>query len=113
MSIIIPSAGEAAEARSGRRDGKRTLSGRKNQAGHGHFHFYVDCIPSQAYSRPNNFGNCWAGAEASEKTVFDLATSQVKVKSGTHLLILALAQNNHVLYRVPAATISFTVLPAR
>jgi hypothetical protein len=83
--------------------------GRKNVAGQGHYHFYVDCIPSAAYSRPNNFGNCWAGAVASERTVFDLSTSHVKISPGTHVLMIALARNDHVLYKAPVADVIFTV----
>lgn len=83
--------------------------GRKNTPGQGHYHFYVDCIPSDAYARADLSG-CWAGATAATKTVFDLAKSQVKVTSGTHVLLVALAQNDHVLYRVPPAATVFTVL---
>jgi len=84
--------------------------GRPKVTGEGHYHFYRDCIPSAAYSRPNNFGGCWAGAVATERSVFDLATSQVKVPLGTHILFLALAQNDHVLYKAPAVDIIFTVV---
>jgi hypothetical protein len=83
--------------------------GRAPVAGEGHYHFYVDCIPSVAYVRNNNLGACWAGATADTNTVFDLATSHVKVTKGTHILLLALAQNNHVLYKAPAADVIFTV----
>jgi hypothetical protein len=83
--------------------------GRKPVAGEGHYHFYVDCIPSAAYSRPHNFGNCWAGAAAAPSPTFDLATSPFKIAPGTHILLIALAQNNHVLYRANAADIVFTV----
>lgn len=83
--------------------------GRKAVAGEGHYHFYVDCIPSAAYSHPHNFGNCWAGAAASPTVTFDLSTSPFKIAPGTHILLIALAQNNHVLYRANAATLVFTV----
>jgi hypothetical protein len=83
--------------------------GRRNVPGVGHYHFYIDCIPSAAYVRNNNLGACWAGATASTKTVFDLATSHVKVTNGTHILLIALAQNNHILYKAPAADVIFTV----
>jgi hypothetical protein len=83
--------------------------GRKPVAGEGHYHFYVDCIPSAAYSRPHNFGNCWAGAAAAPSPTFDLASSPFKIAPGTHILLIALAQNNHVLYRANAADIVFTV----
>jgi hypothetical protein len=83
--------------------------GRKPVQGEGHYHFYVDCIPSAAYSKPHNFGNCWAGASATPNATFDLSTSPFKISPGTHILLIALAQNNHVLYRANAADIVFTV----
>ncbi|HZS94525.1 MAG TPA: hypothetical protein VFA78_07000 [Chloroflexota bacterium] len=83
--------------------------GRKPVAGEGHYHFYVDCIPSAAYSKPHNFGSCWEGAAAGLNPTFDLASVPVKIPPGTHILLVALAQNNHVLYRANAATLVFTV----
>jgi hypothetical protein len=83
--------------------------GRRSVPGEGHFHFYVDCIPSVSYTRPNNLGACWAGAAASERTVFDLPSSHVPVKPGTHVLLIALSRNDHILYRAPIASLVFTV----
>ena len=83
--------------------------GRKPVAGEGHYHIYVDCIPPVAYLRNNNLGACWATAAATTSTTFDLATSHVPVRPGPHTLFLALAQNNHVLYRAPVADIVVTV----
>lgn len=83
--------------------------GRKNVYGRGHYHFYVDCIPSAAYARPNNFGSCWAGAEASLTPTFDLSASPITIKPGTHILLVALAQNDHVLYTANASDVVFTV----
>lgn len=83
--------------------------GRRNVQGQGHYHFYVDCIPSAAYSRPNNFGGCWAGAEATERSTFDLSTSHVKVGRGTHVLLIALSRNDHILYKVAPVDVMFTV----
>lgn len=82
--------------------------GRKAVPGQGHIHLYVDCLPPDAYTAPD-LGRCWAGAEATTAPIFNLAKSAVKVNSGTHLLLIALAQNNHTLYRVPAAELIFTV----
>jgi hypothetical protein len=87
--------------------------GRKNVTGQGHYHFYVDCIPPAAYTQMNNFGSCWAGAVASERSIFDLSTSHVKIHPGTHVLLIALARNDHILYRAPVATVVFTVTAAR
>lgn len=85
-----------------------TQMGRSSFPGQGHYHFYIDCIPPDAYSKAD-LSHCWAGATAATSTVFSLATSHVKITKGTHLLILALAQNDHVLYKAPAADIVFTV----
>jgi hypothetical protein len=82
--------------------------GRKSVPGQGHIHLYVDCLPPDAYTAPD-LGRCWAGAVASTAPIFNLAKSAVKVTSGTHLLLIALAQNNHTLYRVPPAELIFTV----
>jgi hypothetical protein len=84
------------------------MLGRSNVPGYGHYHFYVDCIPPDAYVRAD-LSHCWAAATAATSTVFRLASSHVKITKGTHLLLVALAQNDHVLYRAPAADIVFTV----
>lgn len=83
------------------------LVGMKNKAGVGHYHFYVDCIPADGY-RTADLARCWAGAATSAMASFDLSTSKVKVTPGTHLLLVALARNNHVLYKAPASAIVFT-----
>jgi hypothetical protein len=44
--------------------------------------------------------------------VFDLTAARklgINLSPGQHLLIIALAKNNHVLYRAPAAVIPFVV----
>jgi hypothetical protein len=87
--------------------------GHKAVAGEGHYHYYVDCIPPNSYSTPTLRG-CWAYAGASAgRTSFDLSASHVKIRPGTHMLMVALARNDHILYRVPAANLVFTVLRAR
>jgi hypothetical protein len=82
--------------------------GHKNVPGEGHYHFYVDCIPSNGYSVAN-LGGCWSGAAANTDATFDLSKSPRKVGVGTHVLLIALARNDHVLYPVPPASIVFTV----
>jgi hypothetical protein len=86
-----------------------TAMGRGNVAGHGHFHFYIDCVPADAYTKAD-LEHCWGAASAATTTQFDLSTSHVKVAPGTHLLIIALAQNDHVLYQTPPAVILLTVV---
>ena len=86
--------------------------GKAPKAGFGHVHFYIDKIPSGGYSVGTVAAspqNGWAGYFASDMAVFDLKKSAVKVGKGTHLLLVALAENNHVLYKAPAAAIVFTV----
>lgn len=82
--------------------------GKAPVAGRGHYHFYVDCIPSDAYVKAD-IATCYAAAAATSTATFDLAKSAVKVTKGTHILLVALANNNHVLYRTPASAILFTV----
>ena len=77
-------------------------------AGHGHYHFYVDCIPADAYAKAD-ISTCYAAAAATPRATFDLSKSAVKIKKGTHVLLVALANNNHVLYRAPASAVLFTV----
>lgn len=82
--------------------------GRNNVDHHGHYHFYIDCIPADAY-RTMDLSHCWAGADAATKTVFHLNRTSFKIKKGEHLLILALAENDHVLYKAPAVVIPIFV----
>ena len=82
--------------------------GKAPVAGHGHYHLYVDCIPSDAYAKAD-IATCYAAAAATPTTIFDLSKSAVKITKGTHVLLVALANNNHVLYRTPASAILFTV----
>ena len=79
--------------------------GQRNQAGHGHIQVYRDSIPKDAYSRPDRSHNFLAALPVSS---FRLGLSRSRLRSaGKHKIIVALAQNNFVLYRVPTA--SFTV----
>lgn len=82
--------------------------GKAAMAGMGHYHVYVDCIPADAYVKAD-ISRCYAQAEVSNAAVFNLAKSMVRVTRGEHLLIVALANNNHVLYNTPASAVPFTV----
>jgi hypothetical protein len=86
--------------------------GRANVSGRGHFHFYIDCIPADAYTKAD-LAHCWGAAAGASTTQFDLSTSHVKVSPGTHLLIIALSQNDHVLYKAPPAVLLLTVVRAQ
>jgi hypothetical protein len=82
--------------------------GRNNVDHHGHYHFYLDCIPADAYTEMD-LSHCWAGADATTRTVFQLNRMPFKLKKGEHLLIIALAENDHVLYKAPAVVIPIFV----
>lgn len=82
--------------------------GKGAQAGMGHYHIYVDCIPADGYVRAD-ISRCYAQAAVSNMAVFNLRKSMVRITRGEHLLIVALANNNHVLYNVPASAVPFTV----
>lgn len=89
--------------------------GKAAMPGMGHGHFYVDRMPAGGYSSAAvaaNPRNGWAGAFTSNMAVFDLTAARklgINLSPGQHLLIIALAKNNHVLYRAPAAVIPFVV----
>jgi hypothetical protein len=81
--------------------------GKANVRGHGHVQVYVDRIPSDAYVRRNP--TRWLGAPLAGKTLRITVPPTLIGTRGTHRLIVALAQNNSVLYRVPAASATITV----
>ena len=81
--------------------------GKANVRGHGHVQVYVDRIPSDAYVRRNPMR--WLGAPLAGKTLRITVPPTLIGARGTHRLIVALAQNNSVLYRVPAASATITV----
>ena len=81
--------------------------GKANVRGHGHVQVYVDRIPSDAYVRRNPMR--WLGAPLAGTTLRITVPPTLIGARGTHRLIVALAQNNSVLYRVPAASATITV----
>ena len=81
--------------------------GQANVRGRGHIQVYVDRIPSNAYARRNP--THWLGAPLAGKTLRITVPPALIGSRGTHKLIVALAQNNSILYRVPAASTTITV----
>jgi hypothetical protein len=92
----------------------------KNAPGQGHVHIYIDCIPPDAYVKPDLASPCWefqfpkflSGAPGGTMTMagqFAPKTARVRLSKGPHLLLVALANNNHVLYRAPASAIVFVL----
>lgn len=82
--------------------------GRKPVKRHGHMQLYLDHIPSSAYST-GDLTKVVAVA-AGPTFTFVLAPHWVKAGKGRHRYLIALAQNNDVLYRgVKPARFSLTV----
>ena len=81
--------------------------GKANVRGHGHVQVYVDRIPSDAYVR-RNLKQHWLASLAG-KTLRITVPPALLGARGQHRLIVALAQNNSILYRVPAASATITV----
>ena len=81
--------------------------GKANVRGHGHVQVYVDKIPSDAYVR-RNLKQHWLASLAGT-TIRITVPPTLIVGLGNHRLIVALAQNNSVLYHVPAASTTITV----
>lgn len=84
-----------------------THIGRKNVAGHGHMQLYLDRIPSSAYKKPS-LSNVVAVA-AGPIFSFSLSSHWLKAARGHHHFIVALAQNNEVLYHGGTSSFTLTV----
>lgn len=80
--------------------------GKAPKNGVGHFQIYLDKIPSDAYAKKSLQSN-WLAAVAAP--VVPLKMAKGLVKPGKHKIIVALAKNNYVLYRIPTASLSITV----
>ena len=81
--------------------------GKANVRGHGHVQVYVDRIPADAYVRRDP--KHWLGAPLAGTTLRITVPPTLIGARGTHRLLVALAQNNSVLYRVPASSATITV----
>jgi hypothetical protein len=81
--------------------------GKANLPGRGHVQVYVDRIPADAYVRRD--AKRWLGAPLAGTTLRITVPPTLIGTRGTHRLLVALAQNNSVLYRVPAAGATITV----
>jgi len=80
--------------------------GRLPRNGQGHVQVYLDRIPAAAYQRPY-LKFPWLFLVASPSVNFRLPKTVAFARPGPHRFLLALAKNNDVLYRVPAASVSF------
>jgi hypothetical protein len=114
---ILPSTGPRAMARNGHINFSLKVTGitldvmhmgKAPIEGRGHIQFYLDRIPSDAYTRVDLQHN-WIGFSATPIFTFNLAASPVRISPGHHRSIVALAKNNMVLYRAASDVISITV----
>ena len=79
--------------------------GKANVRGHGHIQLYVDRIPGDAYTRSDL--KHWLASLP--ETTFALNLPPTLVGGpGKHRIIVALAQNDGVLYRAPVVGITIT-----
>src|SRR5947208_5177259 len=76
-----------------------THMGKANVRGHGHIQLYVDGIPTDAYVR-KDLKQHWLASLAATTLSLNLSPALVGGR-GKHRIIVALAQNNDVLYRAP------------
>jgi hypothetical protein len=81
--------------------------GKANVRGHGHIQLYVDSIPKDAYVR-KDLKQHWLASLAATTLSLNLSPALVGGR-GKHRIIVALAQNNSVLYHVPPASTTITV----
>ena len=81
--------------------------GKANVRGHGHIQLYADKIPSDAYVR-KDLTQHWLASLAATTIALNLSPPLVG-GPGKHRIIVALAQNNYVLYKESSAAVTITV----
>jgi hypothetical protein len=81
--------------------------GGKPVARHGHVQIYLDSIPSGAYAR-RDLTNIFAVAAGDDFSI-GVTSAWVKKHAGSHTLLIALAQNNDVLYRATPGRLAVSV----
>ena len=82
--------------------------GRPNRVGHGHLQYYLDRIAPVAYRRMD-VRHTFLAAVGTPDFIFRPAAAPVKILKGRHRILIALAQNNYVLYRAPVASVGIVV----
>jgi hypothetical protein len=81
--------------------------GQANIRGHGHIQIYVDTIPKDAYVR-KDLKQHWLASLAETTIALNISPMLVGGK-GKHRIIVALAQDNYVLYHALPASVTLTV----
>ncbi len=83
-----------------------TNMGKASIAGHGHFQIYVDRIPNDAYAK-KDLNHSWLASLTATTVSLNLAPALIGGR-GTHKIIVALARNDYVLYKVATASVTIT-----
>lgn len=80
--------------------------GKKPVKNEGHLQVYADRIPADAYKK-KDFRTTWLAALAARKFPLKLATPILT--KGRHKILIALAQDNYVLYKANTASVTVIV----
>jgi hypothetical protein len=86
----------------------RLHMGSKPVPGRGHLQYYLDRIPAGAY-RSFRDRSTFLGAIGTNEFLFRLKQSAVPITRGRHTILIALAQNNYLLYHAPVARVLISV----
>jgi hypothetical protein len=84
--------------------------GKPPVVGEGHLQYYLDRIPRDAWVRPD-VHRTFLAAVGTPITVFRFSHTAVRVDPGKHVILVALAKNNYVLYHSPIAHVAIRVKP--
>jgi hypothetical protein len=82
--------------------------GKSPAAGEGHLQFYLDRIPTDAWTR-RDVRHTFLAAVGTPIAIFRFKYAAIKVSPGKHRVLVALAKNNNVLYHVPVASVTIWV----
>jgi hypothetical protein len=82
--------------------------GKQNVARHGHFQYYLDRIPRDAWTRVD-LHHSYIDAAATTKLYIAVRASATRIGRGRHRILVALARNDRTLYHVPARSVMITV----
>jgi hypothetical protein len=82
--------------------------GKEPISGEGHLQYYLDRIPSDAWSE-TDYHHGYLMAVGTNIVIFGLKTSRVKISRGRHHILVALAKNDGILYHAPTVQVTVTV----
>lgn len=82
--------------------------GKQNLARHGHLQYYLDRIPHDAWTHAD-LHHSYINSVATTRFYMAVTASAVRIRRGTHRILVALARNDRTLYHVPARSVTITV----